>query len=273
MQKGTTKSKGQKNSLDKFYTKKTIAKQCIDFLKLTDFDLIIEPSAGGGSFSTQINGCMAYDLEPEQENIIEQDWLQLDKTQFQTYKNILVIGNPPYGQQNNLAVKFFNESATFAHTIAFILPLSFQKDSIQNRLNKQFHLIHSYVLPLNSFTLNDQDYSVPTIFQVWQKKEVTREKLNYHTDFDGVIFVQKNENPDIRVQRVGGNAGKAYLDFDKAESSNYFLINKTGLTNQQLIDIVNQINFASINHTVGPKSLPKNELIYYLAKYCTNSKV
>src|SRR3990167_3455648 len=44
--------------LDKFYTKKNISKMCIDLVdkeyKLETFDLIIEPSAGNGSFLEQI---------------------------------------------------------------------------------------------------------------------------------------------------------------------------------------------------------------------------
>lgn len=49
-----TKSLGQKNSLDKFYTKTQIAKDCINKLNLNDFNFIIEPSAGNGSFSSLI---------------------------------------------------------------------------------------------------------------------------------------------------------------------------------------------------------------------------
>jgi type I restriction-modification system DNA methylase subunit len=58
---GTTKSKGQKEVNDKFYTKIEISKMCIDMLDLSEFDLVIEPSAGNGSFSKQIDNCIAYD--------------------------------------------------------------------------------------------------------------------------------------------------------------------------------------------------------------------
>ena len=79
----TTKSNGQKDILDKFYTNADIAKQCINFIdNFSTYDCIIEPSAGNGSFSSQINNCKAYDLAPEAENIIQADWLSLDKTIF-----------------------------------------------------------------------------------------------------------------------------------------------------------------------------------------------
>ena len=58
-------------SIDKFYTQIKIAKECIDLVPdLDTYDLIIEPSAGNGSFSSQLN-CIAYDIEPENKNIIK----------------------------------------------------------------------------------------------------------------------------------------------------------------------------------------------------------
>ena len=58
-------------SIDKFYTQVEVAKECIDLVPdLDTYDLIIEPSAGDGSFSSQLN-CIAYDIEPENKNIIK----------------------------------------------------------------------------------------------------------------------------------------------------------------------------------------------------------
>jgi hypothetical protein len=58
-------------SIDKFYTQVEVAKECIDLVSdLDTYDLIIEPSAGDGSFSSQLN-CIAYDIEPENKNIIK----------------------------------------------------------------------------------------------------------------------------------------------------------------------------------------------------------
>ena len=165
----TTKSLGQKNKLDKFYTKKDIALFCISQLDLNDYDIVIEPSAGSGSFSSQIKNCIAYDIAPEEENIIKQDYLMLDIDKSLLESKVLVIGNPPFGVQNNLAISFFNHSAKFADTIAFILPKSFRKQSIQNRLSLDFSLVLDLDLPDKSFQLDGVDYDVPAIFQVWNK--------------------------------------------------------------------------------------------------------
>lgn len=260
MSKGTTKSRGQKDSLDKFYTKKEVAKRCIDFVgDLKVFDDVIEPSAGSGSFSSQISECLAFDLKPEVEGIIEADWFEVNKEQFS--ENSLVIGNPPFGVQSSLAVGFFNESAKFAKKIAFILPLSFKKDSVQNRLDLNFKLIDEFVLEPNSFTLNGELYDVPSVFQVWERTATKRKKKTLPMISKNFEFVERVE-ADIRVPRVGGNAGRASLDLDGAASSNYFIKNKTEMSNEEFVLLINSVTFPGVAYTVGPKSLPKGEMVY-----------
>ena len=190
----TTKSKGQKEINDKFYTKTNISKLCIDMLNLLEFDLIVEPSAGSGSFSKQIENCVAYDLVPEDESIIQQDFFELDIEQFKE-KKVLTIGNPPFGVQNNLAIRFFNKAAEYSDTIAFILPKSFMKESVQNKLDLSFHLETFIELPYKSFSLNGEEYGVNCVFQIWKKKNTKRiikkKLINYILHF---LSITKNIN-------------------------------------------------------------------------------
>lgn len=260
----STKSLGQKNKFDKFYTKPEIVDLCLKEIDLNKYDCIIEPSAGNGSFSKKLN-CIAYDIEPEDSSIIKKDFLTLDKSVFKKYNNILVIGNPPFGVQNNLAISFFNESAKFCNTIAFILPLSFKKQSIINRLDLNFNLKKEIILNKNSFTLNGNDYSVPCVFQIWEKDGVIRKKIKQKTKSELFDFVDRKD-ADFRIQRVGGNAGKASSDLNVSKQSNYFIKNNTELTNKEFIDIINSINFKNRNFSVGPRSLSKSELINEIEK-------
>lgn len=262
---GTTKSKGQKEINDKFYTKSDISKLCINMLNLSDFDLIIEPSAGNGSFSKQIKNCIAYDLVPEDETIIQQDFFELDITQFND-KKILTIGNPPFGVQNNLAIAFFNKAAQYSDTIAFILPKSFMKESIQRKLDLSFHLEKNIELPYNSFLLNGEEYGVNCVFQIWKKKNIKRIIKKKKFCYSYIEFGNINDF-DFIVRRVGGNAGKAYI-LKEGETvstqSNYFIKNKTSISNEALVDIINSIKMDAVNYSVGPRSLSKIELIEYL---------
>ena len=203
----------------------------------------------------------AYDIAPAAENIIEADWLKLDKTEFNQYHNILVCGNPPFGEQSKLAIDFFNEAAKFANTIAFILPLSFKKDSVQNRLSLNFLLVNELILQDCIFYLqNKEEIKVPCVFQVWQKTNTPREKVKLKTTTSLFDFVNK-EQADFRIQRVGGNAGKASFDLTKSPSSNYFIKNNTSISNKDFVNLINSLSFPTISFTVGPKSLSKGELI------------
>ena len=75
-----------RNTIDKYYTNPTIVVTCLELvrqhLKISRDDLVIEPSAGDGSFISEIkvltNNHRFYDLEPENDEITRQDYLQYD---------------------------------------------------------------------------------------------------------------------------------------------------------------------------------------------------
>ena len=179
----------------------------------------------------------------------------------------MIIGNPPFGQQNTLAIRFFNEAAKIANIIAFILPLSFKKRSIQNKLDLNFHLIEEKILDKKSFLLNEQEYAVPCVFQIWERKDIKRIIQKNKTTTNLFSFVDK-ENADFRIQRVGGNAGKASFNLNYSPESNYFIKNNTSYSNEEFVDMINnEIIFPEIEYTVGPRSLSKTELILTIEDY------
>ena len=90
-------------------------------LKDENISEIIEPSAGNGVFSKKINNCIAYDIEPEDNSIIQQNFLYLDIPYKQ---GRLFIGNPPFGKGNYLSVKFFKKCVQLGDYIAFICQLA-----------------------------------------------------------------------------------------------------------------------------------------------------
>lgn len=192
---------------------------------------------------------------------MEADWFKVDKTKFNIYSSILVCGNPPFGQQNTLAIEFFNEAATFCDTIAFILPLSFKKDSVQNRLDLNFHLENELMLNNCEFLLKDEErIKVPCVFQIWRKKDEKRKPIKLKTTSSLFEFTNA-ATADFRIQRVGGSAGKASFDLSKSASSNYFIKNNSEINNEDFVNFVNQLKFPTIEFTVGPKSLSKGELV------------
>lgn len=160
---------------DKFYTNPIIAKQCYDFLIKT-FDVknqvFLEPSAGNGAFLPYLKNYIALDIEPEADNIIKKDFFT-----FTTSKtDYITIGNPPFGKRSKTAIDFFNHASQFSSIIAFILPISFLKWSVQKQLNENFVLYNYFILPENAFEVNGSPYDVNTAFMIWVKKNSEYDK-------------------------------------------------------------------------------------------------
>lgn len=258
----------KRNTIDKYYTNNNAVNYCFDLIKQNiyidyDNDLIIEPSAGNGAFINQIKTSsknnLFIDLEPENSEITKQDYLDLDISFKSNYRKIHVIGNPPFGRQSSMAINFIKKSAEFCHSISFILPKSFKKESLKAHFPLSFHLIIETELPENSFLVEGKEHDVPCVFQIWQKKSEERIKkaklkpINFK-------FVNKFEPHDISFRRVGVYAGKIDTETtDKSVQSHYF-IKFTKKINKEVFNALVNIDFDTDN-TVGPKSISKQELI------------
>jgi len=268
----------KRNVIDKFYTKKNVVNFCIEQVKKCvqinkNDDLIIEPSAGNGAFIEHIkslcNYYKFYDLEPENTLIEKQNYLNFKykKLKF-TPKNrphIHVIGNPPFGRQSSMAMKFIKYSAKFCDSISFILPKSFKKDSMKDKIPLKFHLDdRCWDLEPNSFLINNtQEHNVHCVFQIWIKKNMDRKKSKKLKP-KNYVFVKKEDNHDISFRRVGVNAGNIAKSSDsnkKSPQSHYFIKFNNGLFNNKIFDKLGNITFESSNNTVGSKSISKQELI------------
>lgn len=202
----TKQTKGlNRNTIDKYYTKDIVVELCLNlvtkYIQVNTDDLIVEPSAGNGSFITGIKSLSSnfrfYDLEPENNEIIKQDYLLFDYGSIkETFSKIHIIGNPPFGRQSSFAIKFIKKSCEFCDSISFILPKSFKKDSLKKTFPLKFHLIFEIDLPDKSFLVDGVEHNVPCIFQIWEKKTTNR-VVNEKLEPVNFMFVEKTENPDI----------------------------------------------------------------------------
>jgi len=262
----------KKSELDQFYTSPKIAEYCFNTVKekchLDDFSLILEPCAGTGSFYSlfPLEKRMGLDLDPKIDGIDKQDFFKFVPPNDE---KIITITNPPFGHNASLAIKFFNTAASFSKVIAFIVPKSFKKQSVQNKLDLNFHLLHSEDLPKNSFVLDGQPYDVPCCFQIWEKRTVKREKKIIKLDNDVFEFVTKNE-ADFAVRRVGGRTGKSQPNLKKAAVvSHYFLkLKDPSLRKEELMKFIDELDVSSIiTSTAGVKSLSKQEFVEAFFKF------
>ena len=136
---------------DKYYTPYDLAKYCVEKTKeiigeenITEY---LEPSAGSGVFLKYLDKpYLAYDIKPEKEGIIKQDYLTLD---LEYKKGRCIIGNPPFGDKNTLSVKFYKKSIKLGDYISFILPISQLNN---NQQMYEFDLLYSEDLGLKEYS-------------------------------------------------------------------------------------------------------------------------
>lgn len=252
-----------KSELDKFYTKKNVAKELISKIDISSFDIYIDPCCGDGSFYNNVihENKIGIDISSNLSNIIQCDFLDWDYSKIDSNKKVISISNPPFGKQGSLALKFFKKCSLFCDKIAFILPLSFVKDSVKNKIPEYFHLEYEEILNENSFLLDGNDYNVKCVFQVWTKQNFKREKIK-NIEIHDFEYTKNKELSDFSVRRVGVYAGKAFKDTSKSEQSHYFIIVK----DKSKIDFyLNSLNNKTWeDYTVGPRSISKNELNSFL---------
>ena len=266
--------------LDQFYTNSDIAKQCIDSINITKYDIVVEPSAGTGAFYNLIDhpNKIGIDLEPKCDGVIKQDFLEWNLNEFPLPK-VLTIGNPPFGRQASLAMKFIKHASIFSTTIAFILPRGFKKRSVYDRVPLNFWKVNEIDIPRNSFVFNGEPYGVNCVWVEYKKKNELRtkeEKLTpttfefisvteFSTEIVDGCEVTKGIPPidaNVSIRRVGINAGFASADTNVSTPPHFFV--KVDNVNE-FVNKVNKIKFSD-GDTTGPRSVPMNELISKIEK-------
>ena len=180
------------NTLDKFYTNEDVAVDCWKAVVSTigqPKTPLIEPSAGGGSFlraveSTGNHVSEAYDIDPEYKGIEQADFLSVKRE----YDGAITIGNPPFGHRCRLAIDFFNYAAEFSDAVCFVIPVTFAKWSVQNKLDDEYKLVYSRRLEDDSFNEEGKPYSIRCLFQIWVRRNGRYDK--------GDVAM-----PDMRLQK------------------------------------------------------------------------
>ena len=164
---------------DKYYTSSGLAEYVVlktqNIIGDNNITEYLEPSAGSGVFLDYISKpYLAYDIEPDDKRIEQQDYLKLNLDYKQ---GRCVIGNPPYGEKNLLSVSFYKKSVQLADYISFILPISQLNN---NQQMYDFDLIYSENLGKRIFS----DREVHCCFNIYSrpidgiKKSPEKYKLN-----------------------------------------------------------------------------------------------
>ena len=266
--------------LDKFYTIPEISDKCLKTLQTkytwASWDLVVEPSAGNGSFFTRIplpqDKKVGLDISPEHPTIVKQDFFDYKPpTSSIQGKNILTVGNPPFGRVSSLAVRFFNHAAEWSTVIAFIIPKTFRRVSLQNRLHEKFHLIHDEEIPSDPCSFSPP-MQVKCCFQIWEKRPESRAivKLSTtHADWDflqnGPLDAKGQPTPpkgaDFALLAYGGKCGKIVTTgLDQLRPKSWHWI-KAKITPSLLIERFNSLDYSLSKDTARQNSIGRGELV------------
>lgn len=246
--------------LDQFYTKEEIAKKyflvVLNYIKNNNisYDKWLEPSAGTGSFLNLIKEPkIGIDLEPKSSDIFEADFLEFELPKA----DYVTIGNPPFGKNSSLALKFLNKASEQSKLVGFILPKTFKKTSLINRINPNLHLVFEEDLPKNSFLFENQNYNVPCVFQLWESRNYLRDKISLPATHEDFTFTTK-ENANFAIQRVGNSAGKVKEEFSHVANTSHYFIK----ANSHVLAKFKAIDWSTVKYnTAGNPSISKCELV------------
>jgi hypothetical protein len=195
-------------------------------------------------------------------DIVQADFLELPSPD--TKAKIHVIGNPPFGRQSAMAIRFIRKSCEFCDSVSFILPRSFKKDSLRNRVPHNFRIDAEYDVPPNSFTIGGNPHAVKCVFQIWVRDTHLRILSATHTTPTKFQFVKTPDLAHAAVRRVGVYAGQVFdaaAALTKCAQSHYFIAFTNGYPPaDNIAKLAATMNMFTHDNTVGPRSISRKEL-------------
>ena len=250
---------------DKYYTSSELAEYVVNKTKevigennITEY---LEPSAGGGAFLDFLDKpYLAYDLYPEDDRIVKQDYLTLD---LEYKKGRCIIGNPPYGIKNTLSVQFYKKSITFGEYISFILPISQLNN---NQQMYEFDLIYSENLGNRVYS----DREVHCCLNIYKKNNKgLNGKPNYRLKDVEIIEVRlKNkivEDYDLRICAWGNGKkiGKE-VEYENQYAKEFCIKIKNKQYKRQILKLFETVNWRNIYLMTNASNLLQWQVYKYI---------
>ena len=236
------------------------ARRCVNWL---------EPAGGTGQFVSALLSCgfspdiiTSFDIEPYNSYVTKTD--DFLKEALPGGRQYVTITNPPYGRANSLCVPFFNHCANVSTHIGFLVPKSWRKWSVQNKLHPNFHLIHDEDIKVDFIYCGGEKNSrgkLATVFQIWEYRDELRPKITIEDR--GYISKTSPELADVSLTVFGRGCGKVKTKFDRVPNTTQMFL-KTNedwvLKALQTVDFsqfynnvafIEALSFAEINHLLN----------------------
>jgi len=209
---------------DAYFTAPTSAEFCVNILK--DYQWVSantvthEPCVGNGSLLTGLPGRVIksdlhdYGIGATVENYLDAPSKSPD----------LIFTNPPFGRAGSLALKFLQKAATECNRLAFILPASFRKVSMLDRIPKDFALVGDFPLPDQNYLLPDGTIrKVLTTFQLWECSPSKRPRLSTIAPHHAYTKRVTPSEAQFAFRTQGASAGRVLSGLNYNPASTAFL--------------------------------------------------
>ncbi|MBP6087513.1 MAG: hypothetical protein KA009_02780 [Rhodoluna sp.] len=254
---------------EQYYTPADLAERLMAEVEKLVPDLakrtVIEPAGGTGAFiqAAQNRGVtefLSFDIEPKHSLVKRADFLH----QKIKAKDALTISNPPFGRNNSLSIPFFNKAAEHSEFICFIVPRSWRKWSVINRLDRRFHLVADHDILVDYVDESGERLSkrtsLSTCFQIWQRRSELRPLVKVQ-DL-GVIQKCDPVDADVALTIFGFGCGKVRTEFERKPNSTVMFLR---VLHPQALAALKSVDFNRFSkNTAYTEALALPEINYLL---------
>jgi len=254
---------------EQFYTPITLAHTLVENVEAVLGSLqgksVLEPAGGTGSFveaafAKGAKEVISFDIEPLHEKVVLGSFLEQELTQH----NLITISNPPFGRNNSLSIPFFNHAARVSDAICFIVPRSWRKWSVTNRLDLDFELVSDQDIDIDyvdsSGELISDKSRLATCFQIWKRTTTPRVPVKI-TD---MVVIQKvsPELADVSMTIFGYGCGSIKEDFERVPNTTQLFLK---LNHPQALSALRSVDFSRFyKSTAYTEALSIQEINYLL---------
>jgi predicted RNA methylase len=254
---------------EQYYTPAKLAQQLLAEVLKAVPDLatrtVIEPAGGTGSFIEAarefgVANFVSVDIEPKHEAVRKADFLEFPIK----VKDAITISNPPFGRNNSLSIPFFNKAADHSEYICFIVPRSWRKWSVINRLDKRFHLVADHDIQIDYEDASGKKLSerndLRTCFQIWQRKAENRGPIKVQ-DLS-VVSKTTAQEADVALTVFGFGCGTLRTEFERKPNSTRMFLKLQHPDALQALQTVDYARF--FRNTAYTEALSLQEINYLL---------
>jgi predicted RNA methylase len=259
---------------EQYYTPKTLALELVAQLEKVVGPLagktVLEPAGGTGAFieAVQTRGAtrvISFDIEPLHELVAKGNFLEQEIKD----QNLITISNPPFGRNNSLSIPFFNHAAKVSDAICFIVPRSWRKWSVTNRIDLGFELaldldIEIDYVDAGGSALSNKNH-LATCFQIWKRADAPRTLVRVIDK--GIIEKVSPDKADVSLTIFGYGCGKVKTQFEPVANTTQMFLKLNHPRALAALEIVDYSKFFKNTAYTEALSLPEinyllNEEIY-----------